>query len=210
MNTTKVTLSPKELIMVMNTDWILTKNAIIQKVCDLFGGLSQVYDTVLHKYDVSNIYSFDSHSPKISKGEKYKGLPWVMLDYPRHYTKTDSFGIRSFFWWGNFCSITIQLSGCFQQHFVNSIQLYFQQKKLDVMADSGWFICIGKDAWKHDFENNNYEPISEKMLKALPQLPFIKLTKKIPLQEWDQLDNFFEQNYEEIMLMLTQQQLRTT
>ena len=34
------------------------------------------------------------HSPKISKGENYKGLPYVMLDYPRCFGKTDIFAIR--------------------------------------------------------------------------------------------------------------------
>lgn len=209
MNPTKVTLSSKERIMVMDTDWILTKNAIIQKVCDLFGELCVTYEFLLQNQTPDTFPVFICHSPKISKGEKYKGLPWVMLDYPRHYTKTDSFGIRSFFWWGNFCSISIQLSGSFQQHFMKAIQLFFEQKKSDTTYQNNWFICVGEDAWEHDFEKNNYEPISEKMLKALPQLPFIKLTKKIPLQEWDQLDNFFAKSYLEIMLMLTADEFKT-
>jgi len=37
----------------------------------------------------------------------------------------------------------------------------------------------------------------------MPGLPHIKLSKKISLKEWDQLDNFFEQGFLEILNMLS-------
>ncbi len=37
-STTKITLSDKELSLVQNSEWILTKQVIIQKVYDLFAG----------------------------------------------------------------------------------------------------------------------------------------------------------------------------
>jgi len=202
MSPAKVTLSPKERELVNNAGWILTKNTIIQKVYDLFGGLSDVYQSALKNQAFITLEDMGSRSPKISKGEQYEGLPWVMLDYPRQFTANDSFGIRSFFWWGNFCSITIQLSGRFQQKYVSSIQNYFQNKGVDSVGYKDWFIGISDDPWKHHFEKDNYEPITESTVNALPALPFIKLAKKISLAEWDQLDNFFEENFVEILAML--------
>ena len=49
--------------------------------------------------------------PKISKGEKYKGLPWVMLDYPRIFGKEDIMAIGTRFWWGHYFSVTLHLKG---------------------------------------------------------------------------------------------------
>lgn len=43
MSAAKVTLSPKELELVNNADWILTKNHIIQKVNELFSSLANGY-----------------------------------------------------------------------------------------------------------------------------------------------------------------------
>src|SRR5471030_2477872 len=100
MSPAKVMLSPKEQELVLNTDWILTKNAVIQKVYALFGLLSASYQTMMETCPVPNREEVLLRSPKISKGEQYEGLPWVMLDYPRHYLAADSFGIRTFFWWG--------------------------------------------------------------------------------------------------------------
>ena len=43
MSYAKVTLSPKELELVNNADWILTKNHIIAKVYNLFSALANQY-----------------------------------------------------------------------------------------------------------------------------------------------------------------------
>jgi hypothetical protein len=86
MSPAKVTLSPKELELVNNADWILTKNAVIGKVYELFGQLSEYIVAELAKHPSLTEQGIDFRSPKISKGEQYEGLPWVMLDHPRHFT----------------------------------------------------------------------------------------------------------------------------
>jgi hypothetical protein len=200
MSQTKVMLSPKELELVKNADWILTKNAVIQKVYLLFGGLSEVYRLALENNPSFEREDIGIRSPKISKGDQYEGLPWVMLDYPRNFAGEDSFSIRSFFWWGNFCSITVLLSGTFQEKYAASVEEYFRSQS---PRCRDWFIGTGSDPWKHHFRKDNYLPVSEWNGGPMRDLPFIKLAKKIPLQEWDQLDSFFEQNYSEILQMLT-------
>ncbi len=192
-------LSPKELELVNDSTWILTKNAVIGKVYTLFGDLSEVYRSELEKHPVITAQEIDLRSPKISKGEQYKGLPWVMLDHPRHFTTTDTFAIRSFFWWGKFCSITLQLSGIFSDKYGSAIQQYFDKYP---SSRKDWYIGIGNDAWQHHFEENNYQPLEKWTGHSFSQLPFIKLAKKISLQSWDLLPVFFEENYREILQML--------
>jgi hypothetical protein len=197
MSPAKVTLSPNELELVNNADWILTKNTVIGKVYTLFGDLSEMYRAELNKHPVFILPEADFRSPKISKGEQYEGLPWVMLDHPRHFSATDIFAVRSFFWWGRFCSITLHLSGKFQERYAGSIQKYF--------ADAGkckdWYIGSGTDQWQHHFREDNYLPL-EKRQERFSALPFLKIAKKIPLREWDLLPIFFEENYRDILSML--------
>ena len=97
MSTAKVTLSTKELELVTNTEWILTKNQVIQKAYALFGIMGDNYQHAIKQF---NLYQSDEvlvRSPKIARGENYQGLPWVMLDFPRYYVNADMLGIRSFF-----------------------------------------------------------------------------------------------------------------
>jgi hypothetical protein len=199
MSQTKVMLSPKELELVNDSSWILTKNAVIGKVYTLFGDLSEVYRAELDKHPVITMHEKELRSPKISKGEQYEGLPWVMLDHPRHFTAADTFAIRSFFWWGKFCSITLQLSGNFSEKYGDTVQQYFDA---DPGLRKGWYIGMGEDAWQHHFEEDNCQPLEKWTGHSFRQLPFIKLAKKISLQDWNLLPVFFEENYREILQML--------
>ncbi|MEJ7682915.1 MAG: hypothetical protein WKG06_34675, partial [Segetibacter sp.] len=78
-----------------------------------------------------------------------------MLDYPRQFGKTDVFAIRSFFWWGNFFSITLQLAGQYHQRYASAIQNAINNNRFEE-----WHISCAKDQWEHHFESNNYSPLS--------------------------------------------------
>jgi len=111
MPTTNVELSKNELELVSSSEFILTKNRIIEKVYNLFGALSEQYKAALNEHREILPVDIFKTPPKIYKGENYLSLPYVMMDYPRMFSKEDVFAIRSFFWWGNYFSITLQLSG---------------------------------------------------------------------------------------------------
>jgi hypothetical protein len=186
-----VKLSKEELELVINADVILTKNRIIQKVYELFGEVSEEYKLIGKASLLPELLSI---SPKIAKGEFYRQLPWVMLDYPRNFSLTDTFAIRSFFWWGNFFSITLQLQGKYKEQFLPAIQ-----QNLD--KSSGWWYCIDEtDAWQHHFESDNYKLLDQTV--SLENYPFIKLAKKIPLEQWDNAFDFYCDSFKEIISLL--------
>jgi len=186
-------LSAKELELVSNPEIILTKNAVIGKVYDLFGQLSEAYKTMLTDKDLLAI------GPKIARGENYQGLPWVMLDFPRRFTAEDSFAIRSFFWWGHFFSITLHLSGTSKTHLLPLVQTLLQQAEW-----KEWFVGIGDDEWRHDFEADNYQPISAHQLQVVSQQNVFKLAIKIPLQEWDNVFDFYVSRFEQLVGLTSQ------
>ncbi len=188
---TNVKLSKEELALVIDAEFILTKNRIIHKVYQLFGELSEEFQQRANHLPKS----FTSIPPKISKGENYLGLPWVMLDYPRVFSNTDVFAIRCFFWWGEFFSITLQLHGNNKGLYSALISEYLKKNA------EGWWMCIGEDPWQHHFGNDNY--IECDINADLSKGSFIKLAKKIPLQEWDNAFDFFSITYQEILEMLS-------
>src|SRR5262245_51174126 len=111
MNRAKIQLSADELSLVQNAAWLLTKNNIIDKVFELFGEVATGAGELLKEAADWLPKETFVQSPKISKGEKYLGLPYVMLDYPRMFSREDVFAIRTFFWWGNFFSVTLHIKG---------------------------------------------------------------------------------------------------
>ena len=194
MNPTKIKLSTTELNLVTNADFILTKNSIIYKVVEFFSLIASDFkDSITNKLLPNEVLV---SSPKIAKGENYLGSPWVMLDYPRVFNKQDTCAIRTFFWWGNYISITLQLSGKYQQLYQQNIFKNLSN------ANANWQLCCNKDAWQHHFEASNYKPFSEFSTEELENLAFIKLSKKIPLQEWDNVNMFLKENFTVLLNLL--------
>ena len=133
-------------------------------------------------------------SPKIARGENYKGLPYVMLDYPRHFGKENIFAFRTMFWWGNFLSFTWHLKGSYALAYRSVILSHHKQ-----LAKSGFHICVNEDEWQHDFEVSNYFPAhrlsTEALAMVLDSKAFIKLSVKIPLDHWNDANDVLMKNY---------------
>lgn len=178
----KITLSPQELQLVCDTQLILTKRTIIDKVYAVFGELAQTFRVLLDKE--ASGYNGNLLEPKIMKGENYLLLPYVVLDYPRQYAKKDVLAIRTIFWWGNFFSITLHVSGQYQQQTAAHIL-----QQLESLQQQQLYICTGNDQWQHHFEKDNYSLLKEKsndeVAAVLLQKDFIKLAAKFPLTQWN-------------------------
>jgi hypothetical protein len=183
---TKIRLSPEEEELVATADWILTKNRVIQKINQLLSNVQTSQQQLLQSCATLEKEVLTS-SPKISKGENYKGLPWLVLDYPRYFNKEDVFAIRTFFWWGNFFSITLHLSGKYKVKYEKKIIRSFESLK-----EKDFSVCINEEQWEHHFEASNYLPVSGMnqlhFEERIHNGSFIKLAKKIPLKQWDDVE----------------------
>lgn len=190
----KIQLSSLEEQLVNNTEWILTKNQIIKKAQQL---LAMVQDNMVD-YAGSNRKKFPAEvlsiSAKISKGENYLGLPWLMLDYPRYFDKENIFAIRTMFWWGNFFSVTLHLSGKFKKKFSKTASHHF-----DELVKNDFYACIREDQWHHHFGEDNFRAIrnfsSSTFSAHLERSPFLKLAKKFPLSIWNEAPQILSEEF---------------
>lgn len=202
---TKIALSEKELQLVCDTDWILTKHSIIQKVYALFGETVPGLQTLINDNRLYLPVEVFINSPKISKGENYRLLPYVMLDYPRYFGKDDTIAIRTFFWWGNFFSVSLQLSGVFK---ANAEQVLLQQQQW--LAAGEYAVCINENPWEHVFDKTNFMPVSaftkEQFADILQRKSFVKIAKKMPLKEWVDAPGFIVSVFTDLAAILKSDQ----
>jgi hypothetical protein len=131
----KVQFSAEEMRLMSDPTWILTKNSAIRKVVEMFGDFSGQWRGLL-PWDCD---------PRISKGEQYKGLPWVMLDYPRVFGKEDIFAIRTMFWWGHYFSVTLHMKGEYLRTYLPVILA----RRAELEA-AGFWPGVSDDEWEHD------------------------------------------------------------
>lgn len=198
MNPAKIRLSATELELVTNADWILTKNGILQKVKQMLEAVQAEQQDYLVKERVNFPAEFIAPFPKISKGENYKGLPYLVLDHPRYFDKENVFTVRTMFWWGNFFSTTLHVSGrckeLLQPQLINAYSWF---------AGTDFFLCINDDQWEHHFDENNYRLVkaitSGEFEQLLSKKPFIKLAQKYPLQQWEEIPSRLFTEFKKIM-----------
>ena len=176
----KLQFSEQESSIVKDAELILTKNRIIAKLQQVFGGVAAGLQQQIHLYQPTLSEEVTLISPKISKGEQYKGLPYVMLDYPRFFSREDVFAIRTFFWWGHYCSVTLHLKGRFLKQYLPALQQ--NSSGLD-----GFKICTSGDEWNHDLQSNDYLPTTESAL-LMGEVEFLKIGKLLPLENWPEME----------------------
>ena len=200
MDSAKIHLSEEELQLVQNASVLLTKNRIIGKVYEIFGALAENWQLLLESK--SSIPSTVLSVPaKISRGENYQSLPYVMLDYPRLFDRSDVCAVRTFFWWGNYFSITLQLKGAWQRKCVKTILRDF-----DKLESAGFYIGVSRNEWRHDIQPDAYSSLKQTTEKGLELLlhehPFCKLSATVPLHQWDSIDEKLRSHYVKLIDLL--------
>lgn len=198
---TKITLSEDELALVTNADWILTKQLITQKVYALLSAQIPAIRSALLNRQTHLPAAVIQSVPKIYKGESYLQLPYVMLDYPRCFDKEDIFAIRTMFWWANFFSITLHLSGKYKCFLKEDVY------KNELLKGNNFFVGVNDNQWQHHFNEDNFLPYDKlttgQQIKSFEKNKFIKLALKFDLQQWSTMDTLLNDGYKKIAALIS-------
>lgn len=192
---TKIQFLPAEMELVSSPDIILTKNAILQKIKSFFEEMQMKQQDVLKKYSSQLREEVLRISPKISRGENYKGLPWLVLDNPRHFQHNNIFAIRTMFWWGNFFSITLHVSGNNKNDLLKNLT-----GNVLLLAKNDFYIYNGTKEWEHDIDPDSYKKISgineEELQRIFSTNNFLKIAVKFSIGSLEAIEDKLLRNYE--------------
>ena len=192
---TKIQFLPAEMELVSSPDIILTKNAILQKIKSFFEEFQMNQQDILKKYSFQLPEEILKISPKISRGENYKGLPWLVLDNPRYFQHNNIFAIRTMFWWGNFFSITLHLSGNNKNDLLNNLT-----SNVLSLAKNDFYIYNGTKEWEHDIDPVSYKKLSaineDELQKIFSTNSFLKLAVKFTVESLAAIEDKLLRNYE--------------
>lgn len=189
-------ISEQELHLVSNSDVLRLKNALLQKVVAGFAALNEDYTGIVQQYG----WETGSPSAKISRGEQYLGLPWVVLGYPRIFTRGNMLVIRTLFWWGHSFSIHLIISGGWKKQYFKALVSGIEMGRIN-----NWYVCIHPSEWHHYFESDNYIELTCDSIRAAQDHPFIKIAAKIPVHHWSEAPAFLRQQYLNLVQVLTHQ-----
>jgi hypothetical protein len=179
MEVSKIHLSSAEMELMQNAEIILTKNRVLEKIKSLLEEIQDKQIEFVQKNNLNN--EIFKVSPKISKGENYLGLPYLILDYPRQSYENKFFFIRTMFWWGNFFSCTLHVANNSKEIFKQRIQKSYAQLQND-------FIGISNNQWIHHLKESDYRKIGamtkEQFEESCENYDHIKISSRHSLNKW--------------------------
>ena len=182
----KLNFSQAETAAMLDREFFQLKSSATEKVVELFGNLERGLREKVAWIDL-NFDDINVASGKIFRGENYRKYPYVVLDYPRQFSKQSIFSFRTMFWWGHEFSFTLHLQG-------DSLEKYRKTifNNSETLNGQDVFFCVNDTPWQYFFEKENYLPIEELSNRSEEILtkPFIKLSRKLPVDAQEKVQQY--------------------
>jgi hypothetical protein len=152
----------------------------MEKVWDFLQELQSEFKSEISSFPHSLPEEINLSSGKISKGENYKRLAFMILDYPSFFTRKDILAFRTMFYWGNFISSTFHLQGRFKEAFGKELMESFNDEE-EV------YFCVNHSPWEYEYKSNNYMLLKDlsktELQDHFTHEDFIKISIQFPVEQ---------------------------
>ncbi len=190
--------SDNELALMGDQDILLTKRQILSKIADLFADTEVVFKDLMSEHSTLGLPADTLvKAGKISRGENYRGLPYIVLDYPRLLTREDVLNVRLLFWWGHYFTMSLHLSGK-NWHQRKSTFL----EKLSILSGDNFRVQVEGSPWENDVFSLDFVELKELTDTQIQQSSFIRIVQYLELSKIDQLEHFCAHSFVNFMSIL--------
>jgi hypothetical protein len=173
----------KEFRLLSSASAMRTKLTATEKMQKLLELTRQSIDKKIERTDPRWHRAIHWQPPKISRGENYNGLPYLVLDHPRYYRRPDILSFRILFWWGKYFCHSLHISGKFLE--VNRQRFTANHAALQ---GKNVFLGVGPNPWNYIFDDANYKSLdalsSAEFSKAVQHTDHLKISVQWPLDQW--------------------------
>lgn len=190
MNTQEeINIHPEEFRVLSEKEFYNRKREVTGKISQILGLTAQALENKRDELFKPLPPEISGNVPKISRGENYLGYPWMILDYPRYFTKDNVFALRILCWFGNNFSVTLHISGNYFREFSTGLFNGFGK-----LSEMNFLAGIHENPWQHHHEADNYRLIKEldfeEYKNEAQQRQFLKLSRALPLDNYKKLPQF--------------------
>ncbi len=110
---------------------------------------------------------------QIAKGENYEGYPYVMLDFPKHFSKENIFTFRTLFWYGHTLIFSVIVAGTYLETYRQNFERHYER-----LCEAGLYFGTN-DVWDWRESASRLLTVQEKANILVRHQPFIKLMKRL-------------------------------
>ena len=168
--------SPLEVKLLNTVDIFLYKPAIMKKAEANLTALKQELIKTLSQAPHPCPPESDLVKGQIVRGENHKGFPFISLDMPQMFSKSQMFTYRTLFWWGHDLIFSLILK---QENQAPLIEKLIQLKEHPEWKDIQ--LAIGPTPWEWKKDTNNFIPLfgtsDIKIRNTINSVKYIKLCR---------------------------------
>lgn len=199
--------SGTELSTLHNTKFFEVKASATKKIEHLFAEVRDGIKNEIKRNKIIFPKEIDAINGKIFRGENYLGLPYLVLDFPKHFSKDSVLAFRTMFWWGNFFSFTLHLQGkALEEWRKQHTPLLLSPKddrrlrtEFGLYARKGIHVCLNNNPWQYHYAKENYVLFDKlstaEINKILLKKEFVKLSRKLALKDYKKLSAFCRESF---------------
>lgn len=145
---------PKDLEMISHVEVFQTKPAILKKVERRLTKLKDAMARELLSCAPQLPPGTDINKGQIARGENHNGFPFLSLDIPQNFSKTEMYTYRTLFWWGHYLGFSLILKG-------DNLKTYFQRLSTNCNEPSfhDVYLSLAPTPWEWRMEEKYFIPV---------------------------------------------------
>lgn len=186
----------EELRFLTDTEFFFTRLKVTQKITDLLGETEQYLRKTIQEFSGYDCVKYCDNHGKIFKGENYRKLPYILLDFPRYFSADAIFAFRTLFWWGHGFSCTLHLQGKAYEEYAHLLR-----SGISRLFGKGYFIGVNHSPWEYHYGSDNYIPVESEPDHLLPE-NFLKISRRLVTERAGELPQFAGCSLNEVFTLL--------
>lgn len=156
------------------------KPAIMKKAEDYLGRLKQAIIEETARSQMPFPPGTDLTKGQLVKGENHKGFPFLSLDIPKKFSRSEMFTYRTLFWWGHYLVFAFILKGEKLPRYLDRLLA----GKRSPAAREIHFACHNSP-WEWEWTNDNFKNVAqtpdEEIRQIVNSIQHLKLCRFFPV-----------------------------
>jgi hypothetical protein len=172
----------KELSLIKHVELFQHKLTILKKVEHRLIFLQKALAKEISLLVESLPDHLDLIKNQIVRGENLNGFPFISLDYPQNFSKTEMFTLRTLFWWGHYLGFSLILKG-------KRLESYLENLLENRNAESfkNIYVSLAPNPWEWEINKTNYSLIdqisADGLRKTILKLDYLKFIRMFPVED---------------------------
>ncbi len=172
--------SQHEWDLINVTEIFKNKPAILKKAENYLEELRSALAAELKAHPKPYPPDTDLTKGQIARGENHKGFPFLSLDIPQKFSKTEFFTYRTLFWWGHYLGFSLILKGPDLDNYLTRLKECQQDA-----ACENVYLSQHTSPWEWEFNENHFAKVSElsknEIQEIADRLQYLKLMRFFPV-----------------------------